>query len=269
MAKSTGNKMIADFIEALIAAYYIDLGILGSVRFMNQQGIISDQALHLLDGISQSVNRPAQLLMMIPSNRTRTELEQLIGYTFKDKSLLEQAFAHTSTVTHHGLSYERFEFLGDAVLDWLITKYIYEEKLTSTAGELSDLRQITVNNESFGRIVIEKGLYRFIRLNTMEIESELTKYVQWYMGGNHEGDAPNELELEGPKLLGDVFESLAGAILIDAGFDADMLWNVMRPMVVPFLQKHGETGSRKKHPVRLFGETLHKLGYNENDANFV
>ena len=82
-------------------------------------------------------------------------LEQTIGYYFKDIKLLETALSHLSYVHETGLSYndsnERLEFLGDAVLDLIVSEYLYEQFRTAREGEMTRIKSSIVSRSALAR----------------------------------------------------------------------------------------------------------------------
>lgn len=82
-------------------------------------------------------------------------LEQTIGYDFKDIKLLETALSHLSYVNETGLSYndsnERLEFLGDAVLDLIVSEYLYGRFHTAREGELTRIKSSIVSRSALAR----------------------------------------------------------------------------------------------------------------------
>ena len=67
--------------------------------------------------------------------------EDIIGYRFRDRSYLLQAFSHASYYPNRLTDcYQRLEFLGDAVLDYLITRHLFEDSRQHSPGTLTDLR---------------------------------------------------------------------------------------------------------------------------------
>ncbi len=79
-----------------------------------------------------------------------TKFEEIIGINFKNKTLLEQAFTHRSYLNEHKdkeLAHnERLEFLGDAVLELIVTEHLFEKYTESDEGELTSYRSALVNN---------------------------------------------------------------------------------------------------------------------------
>lgn len=77
------------------------------------------------------------------------ELEKSIGYTFKDKKLLKNALTHTSyAYEHHVESNEKLEFLGDSILEFLSSKYIYNNYPQLKEGEMTKVRAEVVCEDS-------------------------------------------------------------------------------------------------------------------------
>lgn len=72
------------------------------------------------------------------------EFEEKIGYTFQDKALLVHALSHTSYTNEHGMekqaSNERLEFLGDAIVDMVVSDYLYRHNSTEPEGTLTKWR---------------------------------------------------------------------------------------------------------------------------------
>ncbi|NOX90126.1 MAG: ribonuclease III [Calditrichaeota bacterium] len=138
-------------------------------------------------------------LFPIPIN----EIETKIKYTFKDKTLLFKAFKHRSylNVTHEGgnESNERLEFLGDAVLDLIIADHLFTQYKDENEGLLSKKRSILVSRPVLAQISEELGLGKYLLLDKGEEKT----------GGRSRLNN-----------LGNLFESVLGAIYLDGGIDA-------------------------------------------------
>jgi dsRNA-specific ribonuclease len=130
------DKSIADAVEALIGAYLIASGPKAALRFMAWLGVRIFPKLRLEDGTEMTGELPPLPPPVDYSNPSVLSaiqsydfdrFEQLIGYRFRQRAYLIQAFTHASysynTITD---CYQRLEFLGDAVLDYVITRYLYE-----------------------------------------------------------------------------------------------------------------------------------------------
>lgn len=123
-------------------------------------------------------------------------LEKSIDYSFRNKSLLEQALTHRSHSAKHN---ERLEFLGDSVLNCTIASVLYDRFGRIDEGDLSRLRANLVKQASLADIAQRLELSRFLRLGEGELKS----------GG-----------FRRPSILADTLEAVFGAIYIDGGFDA-------------------------------------------------
>ena len=123
-------------------------------------------------------------------------LQQSIGYTFADEKLRSLAFIHSSADT--GQSYERLEFLGDAVLELTVSELLYKQRQDFSEGELTKARAALVNESTLAQIAKDHGICDFIVLGRGEENS----------GG-----------AEKPSILSDVIEALIGAVYLDGGFE--------------------------------------------------
>ena len=122
---------------------------------------------------------------------------------FKDISLLEQAFTHSSYVNEHRnlqlSDNERLEFLGDAVLELMVSEYLYRLYPDIPEGKLTKTRAAIVREDSLSKFAKECGFDKYIMLGKGEENS----------GGRTR-----------PALLCDLFEAFLGALYLDQGFEA-------------------------------------------------
>lgn len=129
-----------------------------------------------------------------------TDLQNKIGYQFKNPALLNEALTHSSYANEHKSQHikynERLEFLGDSVLSIVVSDYIYKNCPELPEGELTKLR---------ASLVCEKSLYEFAK------KIDLGKYLVLSKGERHNGGADR------PSILSDAFEALIAAIYIDGG----------------------------------------------------
>ena len=131
----------------------------------------------------------------------------------------------------------RLEFLGDAVLDYLITRYLYQDPKTICSGKISEIRSALVNNAIYAKLAVSKcGFQRYINLRSQALQSLIDRFVELtvqkerylnIVGDLEEMDISNGLEeIESPKIISDMFESVAGAIYLDSGRKLDTVWNI-------------------------------------------
>jgi ribonuclease-3 len=127
-----------------------------------------------------------------------SQLTARLGYAFTDISLLETAMHHRSWNAENdgGESNERLEFLGDAVLGWVVADIVYTQHSDLPEGKLTDLRKSVVNANALAEVAAELGIGEFLMLGKGEDTA----------GGR-----------EKTSILSDALEAVIGAVYIDAG----------------------------------------------------
>lgn len=132
-----------------------------------------------------------------------TQFQNSIDFIFSDPKLLEQSLIHRSSLNEHKdkffSSNERLEFLGDAVIELWVSRYIYQNFPQLAEGDLTNLRSLIVRTETLAEIAKIIGLDQVIYLSKGE-ESHLGR--------------------QNISILADAFESLVGAIYLDSGIDS-------------------------------------------------
>jgi len=128
-------------------------------------------------------------------------LEEKLKVSFKNKNLLKQAFVHRSYLNENpGLGLEqneRLEFLGDAVLELVVTEHLYKDNPDKPEGELTNWRAALVNAKMLSQVADELGFNDFLLLSRGE-SKELGKARQY--------------------ILANTFESFVGAMYLDSGY---------------------------------------------------
>lgn len=123
-------------------------------------------------------------------------LEKTLHYQFRDAELFVQAITHRSA---SGSNNERLEFLGDAVLDFVISDALFQLRPEADEGDLSKLRASLVKDTSLAELAVELGLGEHLILGSGERKT-----------GGHRRES----------ILADALEAILGAVYLDAGFDA-------------------------------------------------
>ncbi|KAM9804063.1 endoribonuclease Dicer [Neosynchiropus ocellatus] len=275
------DKSIADCVEALLGCYLTSCGERAAQLFLCSLGLKvlpleqsnreSAMAQHQNSTLDQCYGwlkiPPRCMLDHLDTKRHLHHLisgfenfERKINYTFKNKAYLLQAFTHASyhynTITD---CYQRLEFLGDAILDYLITKHLYEDPRQHSPGVLTDLRSALVNNTIFASLAVKYDYHKYFKAISPELFHVIDDFVQFQLEKNEmqgmdselrrsEEDEEKEEDIEVPKAMGDIFESLAGAIYMDSGMSLEIVWQVYFPMMRPLIEKFSANVPRS--PVR-------------------
>ncbi|XP_044503786.1 ribonuclease 3-like protein 3 [Mangifera indica] len=176
------------------------------------------------------------------------QVEEILGYKFNNKSLLEEAFTHSSY--SEKLSYERLEYVGDSVLNLLFTREQYFLYPRLPPGWLTRLRSANVNTEKLARVAIKLGLQKFLRHKKPLLEEQIREFSEAIL------DYPlhsNGL-VDVPKDLADIIESTIGAVFIDSRCSMDTVWKVFKRLLEPSISLE----TLKKHPVTELYEVCQK-----------
>ncbi|ORY37126.1 ribonuclease III, partial [Neocallimastix californiae] len=216
------KKTLADFIESLTAAYYVESGLNTAIKFCHMIGLISENT-------NQCFKTSHNNLGLNEESLDKLRLAQSkLHYHFKNRLYLVEAFTHASYTTVITHNYERLEFLGDATLDWILQRFFFLTYPSASAAELSELRQAAVNNESLARLSIGLGYHYYLMHHSVNLQNEITMYI----------DMLEKKKTIRPKVLGDLFEAVIGAVLVDSNYNVTTVWRVFRPLLSDFLDKH-------------------------------
>ena len=112
--------------------------------------------------------------------------EESIKYHFRDRSYLLQALTHASYSPNRLTDcYQRLEFLGDAVLDYLITRHLYEDPRHHSPGALTDLRSALVNNTIFASLAVRHNFHKYFRHLCPGLNEVVDRFVRIQQENNH------------------------------------------------------------------------------------
>lgn len=142
------------------------------------------------------------------------KLLKKLGIKPNNKEIYEMAFIHTSYSYEHNLnySYEKLEFLGDAIVDLVVSDYLYKNKNLSE-GDMTKIRASYVCENALFEYANDLGFSNYLKLGHGEENS----------GGSHK-----------KAILADTFEALMGAIYIDQGFEK--VKEVSLNIIVPYIE---------------------------------
>lgn len=160
--------------------------------------------------------------------------EKSLGYSFKNKELLERALTHSSFSNEHkktSESYERLEFLGDSILGFVTADYTFNTFAALSEGQLTKLRAALVCEASLCEFSKQLGVGEYLRLS----------YGEEHSGGR-----------ERPSILADAFESTVAAIYLDSGKLEEAEKFILR-----FIKPAAKTQSDK--PTKDYKTTLQEI----------
>lgn len=172
------------------------------------------------------------------NNDFRERAERVLGHTFRDPQLLQEALTHASIADHRLNSNERMEFLGDAVLDLIICEALYLRFPEFLEGELTKIKSAVVSRRTCAEVATETGLADLLII----------------------GKGISSRELMPSSLAAAVYESIVAAIYLDGGFDVVKQY-VLRTMTpkIEFISANMHAQNYKavlqQHAQKMIGAT--------------
>ncbi len=162
-------------------------------------------------------------------------LQQRLGYIFGDRAILLQSLTHTSYghefLQEKSIAFrdnERLEFLGDAILDVIVSDILLESFPSANEGQLSKMRAAVVNEKTLAEVAQSIALHDSIRLGKGELQA----------GGNGK-----------PSILSSAFEALIAAIYLDGGYNA--VYPVVRHLFAPMFIEERDLLAFYDHKTQL------------------
>ena len=264
-------KRFADIVEALIGVFVITIGREGSQEFLNWLGIrcfTAEETKKLFptnlsflkktygnnnniicneddvekinsddQNVSDSGNDNDEINTKIPAVFLYDieRLQKRLCYYFNHIELLNEARTHAS-FKKAKKSFQRLEFLGDAVLDFCVSLFFFEKYCQSISPyTLTTLRSSTVSNDTFAKALIDFRLHHFILHDSRFIAQQLVEYEKHVNKlekcGSEVDRFLNKLSYRTPKIGADVFESLVGAVYLDCKRDTRVVWKIFYPLL--------------------------------------
>ncbi|PKI45105.1 hypothetical protein CRG98_034489 [Punica granatum] len=220
-------KRVADVVEALIGAYVSTGGETAGVMFLDWLGIKVD---FRVSPYERGIHLNSEKFVNIK------QLEALLGYSFNDPSLLVEALTHGSFMLPEiPRCYQRLEYLGDSVLDYVITVHLYSTYPRLSPGVITDMRSASVNNDCYALAAVKVGLHKHLLHDSNALQRDIANTLR-----NSDKFAPAftygwESETSFPKK---VFDSI-------------------RPLLEPLVTPE----TLQLHPVRELHEACQKENY--------
>ncbi|KAK3022351.1 hypothetical protein RJ639_045302 [Escallonia herrerae] len=177
------------------------------------------------------------------------EVEEIVGYKFRDKRMLQRAFTHHSYEESCD-SYERLEFVGDSVLNLMIAKEHYGLYPELAPGKLTRLRAANVDTEKLARVAVKCDLHKYLRHRKPLLEWQIREFTESLRGYPLHSSGL----IDPPKVLADIVESTIGAIFLDCGSSLDTTWEVVEKLLQPIIT----LADLETHPVTRLYELCQK-----------
>lgn len=274
------DKSIADVCEALIGASYLTTH--GQNRF--------DLA---VQAVTKFVNHPNHKMMKyadyyaayeVPEwqsaeptavqREVARQIEEQLGYKFKYPRLLRSAFMHPSygTIYERIPSYQRLEFLGDALLDMVCVDFLFHRYPNADPQWLTEHKMAMASNQFLGCLCVALGFQTHMISMTSGLQAEITQYVaaieQARKTAEEEAESANlgrasyarnfwvEIQ-KPPKALPDLVEAYVGALFVDSEYDYGQVQRFFDTHMRPYFEDmHIYDTFANRHPVTFLANML-------------
>ena len=291
--RKMSTKVLADVVEALIGAAFVDGGFEKALKCLKV--FLPEIAWQSRQFSNDALYEAAMVGVPIPTYFD--DLEQLIGYKFTKKSLLVEAMTHPSFEAQpHPASYQRLEFLGDSVLDFVVVTKIFGHHSELSHVQMHLARSALVNADFLAFLCMEsaveldvndvvedentrtfhtvekkasKQIWRFMRHHSQEVMRAQSASVKRYtLLRDDIWDALTSgtsypwaklRRLEANKFFSDIIESIVGAIYVDSHGDFGACGAFTeRVGILPYLRRilnsDGDDEIRLLHPKEQLGQ---------------
>ncbi|TPX32589.1 hypothetical protein SmJEL517_g04306 [Synchytrium microbalum] len=210
------------------------------------------------------------------------EVQEFIGYKFNSPGWLIEALTHATAADAKFNSYQRLEFLGDAVLGYLAVRYFFYAYHEADPAQLSDCKDASVCNSFLANIAVSASMQTWLRHMSAPLSHGLQSYKDELIasrdranslsqqGGNRvlqqdvRGDTDDALryweDLDTPKAASDMVEAILGAVFVDSKLSTNAVWKVMQKIWLPWVEVYIKPTTVKRIALRVLSEELLKLG---------
>ncbi|ORX55708.1 hypothetical protein DM01DRAFT_1335102 [Hesseltinella vesiculosa] len=249
------DKCLADVVEASLGAAYLSGGLEAGLHCAIAMQVPFDEMRVWADFwptyLASHRSAPPRVEMLAHRKVNMVKIQELCNYEFQNPLLVEEALTHASLLHSNTPCYQRLEFLGDAILDFLVIRYLFKTYPGAKPGLLTDLKDSCVNNRILGIICFENNLHRHIIHYSTAMIRDIEAQQREVQAIKDRGEDKAEywLDLNLPKVLSDVVESMLGAVFVDAKFNLDTAQALFDRWFVPIIEAHISPHTLQVHPV--------------------
>ncbi|KAL7748310.1 Dicer-like protein 1 [Sorochytrium milnesiophthora] len=289
-----GKKTLADIVEAIIGASFIDYGEEAAYKtflyFLEDvaQKYPTIEALYttVINQYADDAERESTHVEKFPiaPGLDVQQLGRCIGYQFRSYSLGAEALTHPSYIPYS--SYERLEWLGDAIVQIMAVNYIYRNYPGQTPYQYTEMRAVATSNMFMSMVAVHLGMHRVLACKNHLLAKAIDKFAQdldtlgitpekpWLdtpgRGDNGEVQYYRTIpianisslweKLAPPKALGDLMESVIAAVWIDSGCDTECVQRLYLRMFEPYLPHYVSPDTVARNPLYAIYQVIADRG---------
>ncbi|KAI9598092.1 hypothetical protein BDF19DRAFT_411427 [Syncephalis fuscata] len=258
------QKMLADVIEASLGSCLESYGADAALQCAVKMGIPLVSPLEKWSDFIRLFPPPPPFTPPTDTSMSVNigAIQRILGYTFSHPPYLVEAFTHASAQAPTTPCYQRLEFLGDAVLDYLVVDLYYHRYPELKPGGISEIKDATVSNEFLSTICQLLGLQQYLDHFSDPLAKEIGEFGKALDARRAELNGVGEYwrGLSPPKVMGDIVESSIGAVYLDSGFDLNVARDLFNRLLVPLIDDRIEPNKVHISPTCRFTKTVQAYG---------
>ncbi|GLB33718.1 putative PAZ domain containing protein [Lyophyllum shimeji] len=262
-----GDKAVADVAEAIIGAGYLTGGQDVGLNVIKALGIPVTDIQTWSDFGRRLVAIPPDLSSRVNSESIHA-VEDIIGYNVKQPHLIAYALTHSSIQDRQPSIRERLEFIGDAILDFMVIQRLFRREQQLMPGGLTLLKGAMVSNSTLAAVCVLSGLHKHFQYKSHVLHASIQDYAtklrasqaKEYRNAELEDRPPGQfwLELAAPKVLSDIVEAVMGAVYAGDRFSSAGIDALFDKLLKPFYDKHITLKTLSHHPTKLLFELFQR-----------
>lgn len=240
------DDIVAKSLVAIIGACLRPLGLTRSFYLLNVFKILPDDDINLINMLQHQwpqSNASATKEEINEHFINIKSLEATLNYEFKNRAYLLEALTHPSfpynSVTD---CQQRLSFLGEKLIDMLITTYIYERSDHLHTGQLEDLRAALSKNVTLACVCVRYRMHVHLLTQNAALTEKIGTFVTFQEANKHqvtdqvlllieENDVNMGEYIDVPKVLGDTFAAVIAAVFMDSGNSIEKTWTVLYGLI--------------------------------------
>ncbi|KAJ3766364.1 hypothetical protein FB446DRAFT_794179 [Lentinula raphanica] len=263
-----GDKVLADVVEAIMGAALLSGGTDAALKAAKALNVPLPNIEKWADfgKRSQEVSEPVVAVQI--SSSTIGAIEAIIGCPFKRPQFLIQALTHKTSA--QSTTYERLEFIGDAILDFMVIRHLFHRHQQMNPGMLTVLKGAMVSNTTLAALCVLSGLHHHLLFGSDKLAHDIREYENLVIQAQNEEYAAAEKEgrpcgqfwhnIESPKVLGDLLESILGALYVSDEYSPVGAEAFFDKVFEPFYNRHITLQTLSHHPTKTLFEFIQSKG---------